>query len=75
MIIINNTKIKTKTYLSQEEKEIIDMAYYACMNNTATTEQKLIWQFANAINCVDTSLMLNDMKKAKSILAKNNYIN
>lgn len=58
----------------KEKLSIIDEAYHACMNNNATPEQELIWQFANALHCARTRLICNDMKRARKIVEDYDYV-
>ena len=54
-------------------KNIINEAYVACMNHTATDEQELIWRLANAIHCTRTKWIINDEESAKKILFEHDY--
>ena len=54
-------------------KNIINEAYVACMNHTATDEQELIWRLANAVHCTRTRWMTNDVEAARKILFEHDY--
>lgn len=59
--------------MSSKNKNIINEAYIACMNGTATEEQELIWRLANAIHCTRTRWMTNDIEAARKILYEHDY--
>lgn len=59
--------------MESKNKVIIDEAYHACMNGIATEEQELIWKLANAVHCVRTKWMTNDIERVRKILYENDY--
>lgn len=59
--------------MDSKYKNIINESYVACMNDTATDEQELIWRLANAIHCTRTRWMTNDIEKARKILYEHDY--
>ena len=59
--------------MNSKSKSIINEAYIAYLNNTATEEQEVIWKLANAINKARTKWMEGDIKKKKKILYNNDY--
>lgn len=64
--------IKAKS-MENAHKIIIDEAYHACMSGNATEEQILIWKLANAVHCVRTRWMTNDIEAARKILYEHDY--
>ena len=64
--------VKTKP-MESKFKNIINEAYVACMNHTATDEQELIWRLANAVHCTRTRGMTNDVEAARKILFEHDY--
>ena len=53
---------------------VINEAYIACMNHTATDEQELIWRLANAVHCAKARSMTNDNERAYQILCENDFM-
>lgn len=60
--------------LTDKEKQYINNSYTACMNGTATEEQKLVWKLANAVHCVRVRWMTDDIEKARELLYEHDYI-
>ena len=63
----------TATPMESKFKDIINEAYSASMNHTATDEQELIWRLANAVHCTRVKLMMEDDETARKILYEHDY--
>lgn len=59
--------------MNSKSKSIINEAYIAYLNNTATEEQEVIWKLANAINKARTKWMDGDIEHSIKILYNNDY--
>lgn len=60
-------------YMNSKSKSIINEAYAAHLNNTATDEQEVIWNLAYAIHEARIKWMKGDIEHSRKILYNNDY--
>lgn len=69
----DNKPKEFEKFMNSKNKAIINEAFIACKNNTASDEQKLIWSLAHTINVARNWLVKNETDSVYRLLYENDY--